>query len=429
MSKKDKDFLNYIIYFKNEFNRASCPSQIQCSKFISAGTYGSVYVGSDMQGDKQYAIKILEITAKNGISCLMDISVMSTITAPGLATALDVVMQDSYVFLLMELADSDLHSYIHKQKKPIENIKQWMYQLIYAMHSINHTNVIHCDLKPNNILYYANDNDVKVGDFSLCMRKDWLGMYKGNIGSGNYRAPEAWFDHTDQCISWDQRVDVWSLGCIFFEMYYRKPFIYYQGANKEKYDVERSKMILAFDDWAKFSNQPWNHERSQISYIPSKFPGEAVQPNNELWRFLNRMLILDHRRRSNFSDLLYDPYLTGINLNSKYNIQSSKRILISNAEQEKIRKMINPPSKDDRITDFIFELYSRLLELTNITDEKKVAVCYFIATKITTGIPVFSRSFTKKDIIETEKTVVDWLSFHIHFSFLISSHISAKEYR
>merc|ERR1712157_186503 len=78
-------------------------------------------------------------------------------------------------------------------------------------------NVIHCDLKPENILLVKpNKSLVKVVDFgSSCYSDEKIYQY---IQSRFYRSPEVILG-----VTYDNMIDVWSLGCILVEMHTGEP--------------------------------------------------------------------------------------------------------------------------------------------------------------------------------------------------------------
>jgi p38 MAP kinase len=76
---------------------------------------------------------------------------------------------------------------------------------------VHSAGVIHRDLKPSNIL--INENcDLKICDFSLARVQER--RMTGYISTRYYRAPEV-------MLTWrryNEKVDIWSAGCIFAEM-------------------------------------------------------------------------------------------------------------------------------------------------------------------------------------------------------------------
>ncbi|KAL3642273.1 hypothetical protein CASFOL_013088 [Castilleja foliolosa] len=85
-------------------------------------------------------------------------------------------------------------------------------QCLEALQFLHRLGLIHCDLKPENILVKSYSRcEVKVIDLgSSCFQTDHLCSY---VQSRSYRAPEVILG-----LSYDQKIDIWSLGCILAEL-------------------------------------------------------------------------------------------------------------------------------------------------------------------------------------------------------------------
>ena len=88
-------------------------------------------------------------------------------------------------------------------------IKQILQGLLY----LKQNRVIHCDLKPENVLFNKDSNEkIKIIDFgSSCFSSEKGFTY---VQSRFYRAPEVVLG-----LPYTEQVDIWSLGCIAAEMY------------------------------------------------------------------------------------------------------------------------------------------------------------------------------------------------------------------
>lgn len=70
---------------------------------------------------------------------------------------------EKFLFIFMQMADRDLHHEIglHGLKK--EAVQIWGAQLVKAVEFLHTRQIIHCDIKPSNVL--LRNNQVKLGDF------------------------------------------------------------------------------------------------------------------------------------------------------------------------------------------------------------------------------------------------------------------------
>jgi len=101
-----------------------------------------------------------------------------------------------------------------KHKQPLEEIiiKKWLGQMIEALVFVHKKEVIHRDLKPSNI-FLKEDLSLSLGDFGVAtIMGDKRTKTRTTVGSMNWMAPEVLER------PYDERSDVWSLGCITLEM-------------------------------------------------------------------------------------------------------------------------------------------------------------------------------------------------------------------
>lgn len=83
--------------------------------------------------------------------------------------------------------------------------------------------VIHYDLKPQNILFHKGK--IKITDFGLCKitNSDIIELTSQGVGTYWYLPPECFVTEQKPLIS--TKVDIWSIGVIYFQMLYgEKPF-------------------------------------------------------------------------------------------------------------------------------------------------------------------------------------------------------------
>ena len=95
------------------------------------------------------------------------------------------------------------------QEEVILKILTQMCLGIQALHSLR---IMHRDLKSANI-FLTDDNIVKVGDLNVSKLARQDGLNYTQAGTPYYASPEVWRDKP-----YDFKSDVWSLGCITYEM-------------------------------------------------------------------------------------------------------------------------------------------------------------------------------------------------------------------
>ncbi|KPI84817.1 putative protein kinase [Leptomonas seymouri] len=132
---------------------------------------------------------------------------------------IDAFYYKEHVMLVTELLRDTLYDYGKYNREEEEEfyftlprLRRLTRQIVEALTYVHSLNLIHTDLKPENIMFVSYSRCiVKVIDFgSSCFLSDHLSSY---IQSRSYRAPEVVFG-----CDYDGRIDVWSLGAILVEM-------------------------------------------------------------------------------------------------------------------------------------------------------------------------------------------------------------------
>jgi len=114
---------------------------------------------------------------------------------------------------------------------PLTTVQDFGRQLLHALSFLSREDIqiIHCDLKPENILLCPDGTTLKIIDFgSSCFCNNKMYEY---IQSRFYRSPEVMLG-----ISYDMSIDMWSLGCILFELHTGIPLF---GGQSEKQQMTK----------------------------------------------------------------------------------------------------------------------------------------------------------------------------------------------
>jgi serine/threonine protein kinase len=132
----------------------------------------------------------------------------------------DYFYHKEHLFIVTELLKDNLYEYyrfnLEKETETyftIPRLQRVTKQILIGLQYIHSLRLIHCDLKPENIMIKSYSKaQVKIIDFgSSCYIHDHLSSY---IQSRAYRAPEVILG-----CRYDYKIDLWSLGCIIAELY------------------------------------------------------------------------------------------------------------------------------------------------------------------------------------------------------------------
>ena len=120
----------------------------------------------------------------------------------------------------MEYIQTDLSKFFRENKENPnvmnENfLKNISFQILNGLNYLHENNIIHRDIKLENILYDPKNNIAKIGDFGLSRQFDYdLSVQYTDVGTYPYKPPELLLGLTHYTSS----LDIWSTGCILVEI-------------------------------------------------------------------------------------------------------------------------------------------------------------------------------------------------------------------
>lgn len=200
---------------------------------LGSGTYADVYKAY-VKKDPAHLVAIKKIKfnkelTQDGIAIpiIREISLMQELSHPNIVALEDVFAgkDDDGVNLVLEfLPMGDLEMLIRDQKNfPYgqADVKAWMGMLCRAVWFCHEHNVLHRDIKPNNLLIGA-DGEIKLADFGLAryIADPQTKMSHERITRW-YRPLELFY----KARFYSGAVDIWSVGAVFAELIIRFPFI------------------------------------------------------------------------------------------------------------------------------------------------------------------------------------------------------------
>lgn len=298
--------------------RFDIPERYTPLKLLGQGAYGIVIAARDNLSGDNVAIKKIPNAFANLTDTkrtLREIRLLRHLQHENVISLRDIFRPPSKLefddlYLVNELMDTDLHQIIASPNVLTdEHCQYFLYQVLRGLKYIHSANVLHRDLKPSNLLL-NKDCLLKIADFGLArVEDDQEGFMTEYVATRWYRAPEvilSWKEYT-------KAIDVWSVGCLFAELLFRRPF--FQGKDYI-HQVMRITEVLGTpgeDDIECIANEQARRYIRSLGQRPP-IPLERILPNaNPLAiDLLRRMLTFNPRKRCTVEEALSHPYLEGL---------------------------------------------------------------------------------------------------------------------
>ena len=293
----------------------------EVKKKIGQGAYGLICAATDRTSGETVAVKKIASAFEDAIDCkrtLREIRLLQHFNHENVLNLRDIMTPPpgdiaawNDIYVVLELMDTDLHYIIHsKQALTDDHIQYFIYQILRGLKAVHSAKVLHRDLKPNNLLVNKNC-DLKICDFGLARgvddsRTQQLTEY---VVTRWYRAPELLVENA----TYDQGIDIWSVGCILAECLGRKALL--PGRDY----LQQLRLIIDALGAPSASDLSIIENPQAVEYIQA-LPKKSPTPFAELYPnanplavdLLQQMLVFDPRRRISAAQALQHPYLQAL---------------------------------------------------------------------------------------------------------------------
>ncbi|CAI2386468.1 unnamed protein product [Moneuplotes crassus] len=188
---------------------------------LGKGSFGQALKCYDCKENKLVCLKIIKSEKRFFKQGLIEVKILKYLNEAGPDEMHNgVSMEESFLFrnhlcIVFELLSINLYEFLKKNNfsgVSLGLVKRFAVQLLMCLEFLEENKIIHCDLKPENIMLVKEDRSkLKVIDFgSGCFESERMYTY---IQSRFYRSPEVILG-----IPYTTAIDMWSLGCILCEL-------------------------------------------------------------------------------------------------------------------------------------------------------------------------------------------------------------------
>ncbi|XP_066498524.1 cyclin-dependent kinase 4 [Hoplias malabaricus] len=283
---------------------------------IGQGAYGRVYKARERsEHQRLVAVKRLLLPAdpNAGVPQVMirEVALLRKIEHfdhPNIVKLLSVSAgvkeQSMDLMLVFEYIDQDLSSFLGKVSVSgldRSKIKDIMQQLLRGVDFLHTNAIMHRDLKPANVLV-SSRGEVKIADFGLARIYTYHIALTPCVVTLWYRAPEVLLQ-----VGYMSSVDIWSVGCIFAELFLLRPLFCGYTENQQLQKIFEVIGLPEKEDWPKECpinfNPAWARKEPLSQLLPN-----LTQEENHL---LTKCLEFNPSNRISAYNALAHPFLSG----------------------------------------------------------------------------------------------------------------------
>lgn len=167
-------------------------------------------------------IQVFEMENESRKECLREARLLQSLDHPNIVKCEAAFVDKNELIIVLELADSDLQTLLKSLKEPMPEplIFHYFIQAAEAVAAMHEKRIMHRDIKPGNI-FLASGDRVKLGDLGLSRYfSSKTEETRSLVGTPYYMSPELLTES-----GYSFKSDVWSLGCLLYEMaMLRNPF-------------------------------------------------------------------------------------------------------------------------------------------------------------------------------------------------------------
>ena len=281
---------------------------------VGRGKYSEVFEGVNMSTSTydKCIIKVLKPVKKKKIK--REIKILQNLMGgPNVVQLIDVVRdpQSKTPSIITEYIDNTDFKVLYPTFTDYD-VRYYIFELLKALDFCHSRGIMHRDVKPHNVMIDHEKRKLRLIDWGLAEFYHPHMEYNVRVASRYFKGPELLVDFQE----YDYSLDMWSLGCMFASMIFRKePFFH----GHDNYDqLVKICKVLGTDDFLVYLDKYKIELDSHYDVILGRYPRKPwsrfVTPENqhfvsdEAIDFLDKLLRYDHQERLTAQEAQNHPY-------------------------------------------------------------------------------------------------------------------------
>lgn len=193
----------------------------QIVRSLGSGGFGSVYLAKDTWLNIEVAIKVPHKQSTELLKHLKEPRLQAALNHPNIVRMIAAEKKKKVFFMVMEyIKGESLEEVLEREKiLPSHQAIEYILQIAGAAQHAHSNKIIHRDLRPSNIIL-SGQGVLKITDFGTSAWLNSSPYASTRIGSPPYMAPEQFLGKASY------QSDIYSIGCIFYEMIIGRPPIF-----------------------------------------------------------------------------------------------------------------------------------------------------------------------------------------------------------
>jgi len=273
--------------------------EYELDKVVGEGTYGKVTKIKRKECNKDYVIKTNTdeyhvIEAINEIAILKTLSEFKSINNINLCGFN--IKSDEEIDLYLPYMSNDLLTMINKNIFDFSKFKKYATQMINGLYELHRCDIIHRDIKQNNIVYDAQSDMFKLIDYGISTPYSSVRRLIPDMASSfQFRAPEALFE-----LQYNTKIDIWAIANVFYYIFTKKYIVNDMNEKKALNEI--------FQLFGTPTQMEWpNMSQKYKEYDIQEYPGNEEKLKNifgEYYYFIRPCFICNPDKRPSAQQLL-----------------------------------------------------------------------------------------------------------------------------